>query len=421
MADSKPVAGKPDDEMDDATRARQVFMVNFHFVVNLCSSLLTWQARSQLLLKFVNGDAKQMASWLARWTLVCGFGEFLLNPTVGKLSDAYGRKPVMILSPIMNLVMKSLVIVNPSLLTISLEKIFCDGLRTISGTTMMKCALMDSIKDRRELGTAFGWITTYVGLVVLVMPQLAGRLSQGGKHTAPYKAALAVSAMHLAGLLFAMKETNQTKIPFDGGFVNPFDCYKLFTQGKALATTTAQQMCQWFVEPKNLADMNIVVGMNDMGWDDATMNRYTSTAGFGLFLAGPISKYSLKSLGGNMHTKVTQILSAVLYAGKGMFATSTAFQFGSIAPFIFANTRDVQTSVDAVELAKAANMGKGELSGYQANLRAVMAAIAPYVFSLLYNTGGPSPPYMAAAVAMCLSHVLHARATGYAKEGKEAK
>ena len=52
------------------------------------------------------------------------------------------------------------------------------------------------------------------------------------------------------------------------------------------------------------------------------------------------------------HTKVTQILSAVLYAGKGMFATSTAFQFGSIAPFIFANTRDVQTSVDAVELVR---------------------------------------------------------------------
>ena len=36
--------------------------------------------------------------YLAAWTLAIGAGEFLLNPTVGKLSDAIGRKPFMLLS-----------------------------------------------------------------------------------------------------------------------------------------------------------------------------------------------------------------------------------------------------------------------------------------------------------------------------------
>jgi MFS family permease len=47
-----------------------------------------------------------MASILAMWGFSAGFFEFLLNPTVGKLSDTFGRKPFMLLSPFFNLILK---------------------------------------------------------------------------------------------------------------------------------------------------------------------------------------------------------------------------------------------------------------------------------------------------------------------------
>eukprot|EP00729_Bicosta_minor_P006370 gene6370-4414_t len=220
------VPEKPDPKAV-AKRNKQVFLVNFHFTVNLMSSILTWNTRSTILLKLLKGDSKKLAKYLAGWTLAIGAGEFLLNPTVGKLSDAIGRKPFMLLSPIMNIVMKTMVALNPSIWTLSLEKVFCDGLRTMSGTTMATNSLMDLLEGK-DLMEAFGWFQTYV-------------------------AAIGISSLHLAGLPKDQRRTYS-------GFVSPFDCYKLFTNGSALATTTLQQMCQWFVEAKNLADINAVIG-----------------------------------------------------------------------------------------------------------------------------------------------------------------
>ena len=52
-----------------------------------------------------------------------------------------------------------------------------------------------------------GWIQTYVGAVVLTMPMLATKLTSNFGPTAPFKVAIGISALHLAGLLIAFKET----------------------------------------------------------------------------------------------------------------------------------------------------------------------------------------------------------------------
>ena len=57
---------------------------------------------------------------------------------------------------------------NPSILTLTIEKVLCDGLRTMSGTTMATNCLMDMLEGK-ELMEAFGWFQTYVGAVVLTM------------------------------------------------------------------------------------------------------------------------------------------------------------------------------------------------------------------------------------------------------------
>ena len=42
----------------------------------------------------------------ARWTGVTALTEFTLNPTIGRLSDHYGRRPIMMLSPCVSAVFR---------------------------------------------------------------------------------------------------------------------------------------------------------------------------------------------------------------------------------------------------------------------------------------------------------------------------
>ena len=80
---------------------------------------------------------------MATWTGATAFFEFLLNPTFGSLSDAYGRKPVMIIGSYFAIVLKAWVLFKPSLTSITVEKMVCDGLRTLTGSTMGTAAVSD--------------------------------------------------------------------------------------------------------------------------------------------------------------------------------------------------------------------------------------------------------------------------------------
>ena len=52
-----------------------------------------------------------------------GVLEFLLNSTVGKLSDTYGRRRFLLLSPIVNCALKFAVFVNQSPLMLIIERV----------------------------------------------------------------------------------------------------------------------------------------------------------------------------------------------------------------------------------------------------------------------------------------------------------
>jgi MFS family permease len=88
-------------------------------IVGICMLL---QSRPEMLLKQVGNDAGRMATLMANLSAAVGVFEFMLNPTAGKLSDQYGRRPFLLASPLVNIVMKALVFVNPSLLSLSLER-----------------------------------------------------------------------------------------------------------------------------------------------------------------------------------------------------------------------------------------------------------------------------------------------------------
>ena len=116
-----------------------------HAAMNMFVSVVVYSTRTELLQQLLNGDFAATSQYVAFGTSGAALLEVLLNPTVGALSDTYGRRPFMMMAPWANMVMKAWVVMSPSVFSLTAEKIICDGLRTMTGTTMTGAALSDKV------------------------------------------------------------------------------------------------------------------------------------------------------------------------------------------------------------------------------------------------------------------------------------
>merc|ERR1711924_376725 len=109
---------------------------------------------------------------LAAWQSAVGLIEFLLSPTMGRLSDAFGLCPFMLLSPAAAALLKLNVARSPSVWSLFLEKLLCDALRTLSGTTMCSVCLSD-LDEGSQLARSFANLWSAMGMGVLLGPLVA--------------------------------------------------------------------------------------------------------------------------------------------------------------------------------------------------------------------------------------------------------
>ena len=140
------------------------------------------------------------------------------------------------------------------------------------------------------------------------------------------------------------------------------------------------------MEPKNMADIGVVIGTKHLGFGDDTTNLFTSLFGVGMFVSGPINAWSVRTFGEARHTTLTQLLSALAFAVRGFVLDGRA-AFATIPLFFWAGCRGTVTKIDASRIAKRVGMSSGEFNGLVANLRAAMTAVSPSGYSALYQSG----------------------------------
>ena len=70
---------------------------------------------------------------------IIGLSEWLINPTLGKLSDSVGRKPFAMLAPFVNVFVKMHVALRPSVWALGLEQVVGDGRVPKVAGTRGKC------------------------------------------------------------------------------------------------------------------------------------------------------------------------------------------------------------------------------------------------------------------------------------------
>jgi multidrug resistance protein len=160
------------------------------------------------------------------------FFQFLATPVIGRLSDRYGRRPLLIFSLFGTSVSLAMIGLAPNVLILFLARIL-DGIS--GGNNSVAQAIIADVAEGEDRTKAFGMLGASFGIGFLLGPVLGGLLSTYGMHL-PFMVA---SALAMAGTLLGWAILPETLAPQNRSTAAKeplFDLYKLLT---ALALPTA--------------------------------------------------------------------------------------------------------------------------------------------------------------------------------------
>ncbi len=125
-------------------------------------------------------------------------------PTIGRFSDRYGRKPLLIVSLAGTVVGFLLLGLSGALWMLFLSRIV-DGL--LGGNISLAQAYIADVTDEKNRAKGLGIIGASFGLGFIFGPALGGTLSAGGNYALPAFVAAGLSALNLIGVLIWLPES----------------------------------------------------------------------------------------------------------------------------------------------------------------------------------------------------------------------
>lgn len=275
------------------------------------------------LIEAVSGTDLAGASLLGGWLFFAYGGmQFLCGPLLGNLSDAYGRRPILLLSVFGLGIDYLLTAFAPNMVWLFIGRIIA-GLCGASYTTAN--AYLADITKPDDRAKVFGYMGAAFGLGFIIGPAIGGILGEYGPRV-PFFAAAGVSILNFAYGYFVLPETlvPESRRPFELARSNPVGVFKIFaTYRQALPLCIV--MALYFFATSVYPAIWAFWGIARFNWSEMTIGLTLSV--FGLItavvqggLTGPVVKW-LGERNTAILALVTSIIAAVGYGvatGMGM-------------------------------------------------------------------------------------------------------
>ncbi len=154
--------------------------------------------------------------------------QFLFGPTMGNLSDAFGRRPLLLLAVFGLLIDYVIMSLAPNLFWLFVGRAFA-GL--CGASYVIANAYIADVTAPEERAKAFGLMGAAFGLGFVIGPAIGGILGEYGPRV-PFYAAAAISGLNLVYGFFVLPETlgQDKRRAFDWRRANPFGTLKVFRQ-----------------------------------------------------------------------------------------------------------------------------------------------------------------------------------------------
>ncbi|UWQ21398.1 TCR/Tet family MFS transporter [Jannaschia sp. W003] len=369
------------------------------------------------LLQEVQGtaDLGQAAIWGGVLSASYAVMQFLLSPTVGNVSDRWGRRPVLLVSMAVLAVDYVIMALAGTIWLLLVGRIVAGAAAATMSTAQ---AFMADVSAPEKKAQNFGLVSAGFGLGFVLGPAMGGLLAEWGPR-APFWAAAVLSAANLALGLLILPETLRRPRAFEWRRANPLGGLRAIG---ALEGLRPLLMVWFFYQVANWVYPAIWPYFTQaaFGWSERAVGL--SLAVYGLSMAvvqGGVIRLVIPRLGERRTLALwipynAAILALIAFITEGwvLLALIPLSALGAL----------VMPALQGVASRIASDDQQGELQGVLTSIAAVASIVSPLAFTQAFGwaTSGPrdmpGAPFLLASALMLVAAALFWRSWRAAAE-----
>lgn len=364
-------------------RAPGSYAVLFVFItvfIDMVGIGLIWPVMPRLIEDVGGTDLAGASSWNGWLFVAYGLTQFLFGPAIGNLSDAYGRRPVLLLSVFGLAVDYMLMALAPSIAWLVLGRLVA-GVCGASYTTAN--AYLADVTAPDDRAKVFGQMGAAFGLGFIIGPAIGGLLGEFGPRV-PFFVAAALSLVNFIYGYLVLPETlpPEKRRRFELARSNPIGTLKVFSHYRDVVPLGIV-MAGYFLATSVYPAIWSFWGIARFGWSEATIGL--TLAAFGLVMAvtqGFLTGPTVKALG-EWNTVVLALVTSVAASiGYGLAPNITVviMLFLVHAPEGFA-----QPALTALMSREAPENAQGELQGGIASLQNIAMLVGTFFYAQAFG------------------------------------
>jgi DHA1 family tetracycline resistance protein-like MFS transporter len=326
------------------------------------------------------GDLAQGSIWAGVLMAAYAGAQFLFAPVVGSLSDAFGRRPVLLLALAMLALDYVIMALAGTLWLLILGRTFAG----LAGATYITAtAYVADISSPGDRAARFGLIGAAFGIGFVIGPALGGVAATWGV-SAPFWVAAGLSALNFAFGLFILPESlkRENRRPFGARDLNPFATIVSAFRVPGLAIPL---ICIAVFEFANMVYPTLWAfwGREVFGWSTLVIGLTLSAYGICMVVAqAVVMPLAVARLGELRLTLMGLALAVVTFAAYGVVEATWLVLV--ILPMA-ALTDLVPPTLMAMSANTVDEDRQGMVQGVIASLSSLSAVAAPLFFTPLFG------------------------------------
>ena len=339
----------------------------------------------------LGGDPAAAARWVGYLEVAWAAPQVLAAVVLGRLSDRFGRRPVIVGSVFgvgVELIMGALA---PSVGWLMAARVLC-GL-TCGGAAAAMAYVAD-LTEASERAGRFGWVNAAIWSGVSLGPALGGLLAGLGLR-APFWAAAGLAIGAGVWGLAVMPESlpRSSRAPLRWSGVGPLASLDILVRRQGLATLAAALLFVWLAfQAKD--NMLVLYTAYRYGWSALSFGVFcTVLAGLSILVQAVVAGRAARRFGERRTALAGLALEAVGLVAMGLAGTSVAFWVANI-PIILGGV--AAPALQALMSARVGADEQGRLQGALASIASLTSVAAPIGLTQLFAwsiAGGRDPAW----------------------------